>query len=225
MKIGIITYDCPHLKTEQLVVNYVKDYRVESIEIFALPFLPRKERSVLIDHRPDMKMGVPTYMLAQLNKVKFSKWDGSQFLGDRCDIFIIGGAGILDVNFAEGKPIINAHPGIIPTTRGLDSVKWAIYFNDPVGVTLHLIDSEVDKGDILSIEHTPVFSSDKLETFFRRHYEMEINMLSNVISVLSKRVNSFGKENPAKRRMNKQIESEMILKFDSWKKTFNKINF
>jgi len=25
--------------------------------------------------------------------------------------------------------------------------------------------------------------------------------------------------------MNKQIESEMILKFDSWKKTFNKINF
>ena len=41
------------------------------------------------------------------------------------DFFIITGAGILDVSFAEGKPIA-CHPGIIPTNRGLDSFKWAI---------------------------------------------------------------------------------------------------
>ena len=96
------------------------------------------------------------------------------------DLFVIGGAGIIDIAFAKGKPIVNAHPGIIPLTRGLDSFKWAIYNNDPVGNTLHLIDNEVDKGEILQIQYTPVFSSDSLQTLARRHYEYEIDMLANV---------------------------------------------
>ena len=59
-----------------------------------------------------------------------------------------GGLEFFDIGFAGGKPIVNAHPGIIPLTRGLDSLKWAIYQNVPIGNTLHLIDNEVDQRDL-----------------------------------------------------------------------------
>jgi phosphoribosylglycinamide formyltransferase 1 len=217
MKIGLISYDHPHLKTEQLACRYSDNKRIEEVNIFALPFTPRKERKVIIPHRPDMTKGVPTESLSDLEKVTFRKWDGKQIIGDECDFFVIGGAGILDIEFAKGKPIVNSHPGIIPLTRGLDSLKWAIYNNDPVGITLHVIDAEVDKGHILTIKHTPVFSTDSIETLARRHYELEIEMLANVLDVLKERVSPFDKEKPATRRMNTEKEEIMILKFDAWK--------
>ena len=217
MKLGLITYDYAHLKTEQLVCRYVRDRRIDSIEIFALPFVVRKKRKIIIPHRPDMTNTLPTESLAEFEKVKYHKWDGKQNLGSCCDLFVIGGAGILDLAFAEGRPIINAHPGIIPLTRGLDSFKWAIYNGNPVGVTLHLIGPEVDKGIILSIQYTPLFSSDSIETFARRHYELEIEMLTKFMDVLGQRVQPFEEEKPATGRMSAEIESQMERKFDDWK--------
>ena len=99
----------------------------------------------------------------------------------------------------------------------MDSFKWAIYNNDPVGNTLHLIDNEVDKGEILQIEYTPVFSSDSIETLARRHYELEIDMLANVLDVIDSRVNPSNIERPATMRMKTEIESDMVRKFEDWK--------
>jgi len=123
----------------------------------------------------------------------------------------------MNIAFASGKPIVNAHPGVIPLTRGLDSFKWAIYNNDPIGVTLHLIDNEVDKGEILRIEYTPVFLSDGLETLARRHYELEIDMLANVLEVIDTRQQTAHDEKPPTKRMKAEVEVEMVKKFDAWK--------
>ena len=118
---------------------------------------------------------------------------------------------------------MNAHPGIIPLTRGLDSFKWAIYNNDPVGNTLHLIDNEVDKGEILQIKHTSVLTMDSLETLARRHYESEIDMLAGVLDIIESRIMPTYIEKPATMRMNAEIEAKMIDKFDQWKlKIINK---
>ena len=217
MKIGIITYDVAHLKTEQLVCRYLRDNRIKDIKLFALPFTPRKERDVIFRHRPDQSKALPTESLSEIPKVSFQRWDGKQVIESECDLFIIAGAGILDVAFAKGKPIVNGHPGIIPLTRGLDSFKWAIFNNDPVGITLHLIDREVDKGDIISIVKTPVFSTDNLESLARRHYELEIEMLVGVLDVINNRIFPQEREKPATRRMNLDTEAIMVGKFDEWK--------
>ena len=217
MKLGVITYDCAHLKTEHMVMAYNMDARIDDIKIFALPYKKRPERAVLVPHRPDQTRATPTESLQTLNKVSFQKWDGKEVLQHDVDIFVIAGAGILDVGFAGGKPVINVHPGIIPTTRGLDSFKWAIYEGDPLGVTMHLIDNEVDKGEILAIEYTPVFFSDSLETLSRRHYELEMHLMRNVLDFLDKRVSSFAPEKPAKMRMPADIEAKMCQMFDAWK--------
>ena len=99
----------------------------------------------------------------------------------------------------------------------MDSFKWAIYNNDPVGNTLHLIDNEVDKGEILQIEYTPIFSTDSLETLARRHYELEIDMLAKVLEVIDSKVISNNIEKPATMRMKAEIEVEMVRKFEDWK--------
>ena len=217
MRIGIITYDYAHLKTEQLVCRYIQNKKISEINLYALPFIPRRERAVVIPHRPDMTHAVPTESLSELSKVNFRKWDGKEDISGFNDLFVIGGAGIIDIAFAQGKPIVNAHPGIIPLTRGLDSFKWAIYNNDPVGNTLHLIDNDVDKGEILQIQYTPVLTSDSLETLARRHYGYEIDMLANVLEVIDSRVISSDIEKPATMRMKAETEAEMVRKFDDWK--------
>ena len=202
---------------------YNVDKRIDDIKLFALPYKQRPKRATVIAHRPDQTRGIPTESLQALNKVSFQKWDGKENLQRFVDVFVIAGAGILDVEFAGGKPIVNAHPGIIPTTRGLDSFKWAIYGGDPIGVTVHLIDNEVDKGEILAIEYTPVFSSDSLETLSRRHYELEIHLLRNVLDLLDKRTSSSAPEKPAKMRMPADIEEKMCRMFDAWKDKYQLI--
>lgn len=218
MKLGLITYDHTHLKTEQLACRLVDKASITEIKIFALPFVKRKQRTVIFQHRPNQSKGLPTKSLSELEKTSFRRWDGKEVIADECDLFVIAGAGILDVKFAKSKPIVNAHPGIIPLTRGLDSFKWAIYNGDPVGNTLHLIDSQVDKGEILTIKRTPVFSSDSLETLARRHYELEIDMMVNVLDYIDKRITSYEEEKPATRRMDATTEMSMIERFDDWKK-------
>ena len=64
MKIGLISYDKEHLKTEQLVTRYVRDCRVKEIKIFAMPFKPRSRRNVIFSHRPDMSSGLPSKKIA-----------------------------------------------------------------------------------------------------------------------------------------------------------------
>lgn len=217
MKLGIVSYDHTHLKTEQLVNILVLDKRIKKIIIFGLPYLQFKKRDVLFQHRPDMSTGVSVKNLSELHNVSFRRWDGKEFIGNECDLFVIGGAGILDVSLFGGKPIVNGHPGIIPRARGLDCFKWAIYNNDPLGITMHLIDQNVDKGEILEIQLTPIFPDDDIDSLARRHYELEIQLLSKVLDLLYKRGKPVEVEKPATMRMPLETEYEMLKRFDIWK--------
>lgn len=55
---------------------------------------------------------------------------------------------------------LNAHGGILPGYRGLDSNLWAIAENklDKVGVTVHVVNSRVDAGDIIWTERVEIKS-------------------------------------------------------------------
>ena len=49
MHLGIITYETPHLKTEQCLANFVASQKFKKISLYALPFVERKKRKVLTD--------------------------------------------------------------------------------------------------------------------------------------------------------------------------------
>ena len=74
--------------------------------------------------------GIQTKDFACSN-IKFAELKKTEQLQD-FDYCLITGAGILDKKIIGNKKILNIHPGIIPTTRGLDSFKWAIYNLNPL---------------------------------------------------------------------------------------------
>lgn len=223
MNIGIITYAYPHLKTEQILLCLLnKSFSPQNITVFALPFKKRKEREVFFSHRPAQEKAISPITLCEAYNIKYLECHSDIEITNECDIYLVTGSGILSEEMLWGKKVINAHPGIIPAARGLDSFKWSILNSVPLGITLHYIDKNVDMGEIISIIPTPIFMSDTLDSLARRHYENEIAVLSSFDYHLNHPHNEFvsidSKE--ATKRMPFEIEKKIEKLFEEYKKKY-----
>lgn len=222
MKVGIITYQTNHLKTQQVFEGLIKNYPDDEYIFYGLPFVKRAERKVFLAHRPDMSAGMDSRELAKKYGCEYVVCNSDLDIDDRCDMYLILGAGILSEKCIKGKKILNEHPGIIPTSRGLDAYKWAIYNLEPVGNTLHYIDASVDSGEIIAVICTPVLKDDTLQDFAMRHYKCEIDMMINYKRYLSAPINE--KTNAPERephmRMRLETEKELSNKFEQYKKYY-----
>lgn len=227
LEIGIISYDYPHLKTEQLVHRLLFRNKLANglrfdIKLLALPFSPRPLREVLLAHRPDQERSIPTRELASRYGLDFTPCTYDS-IPDIANLYLVAGAGIFRESAIGKKKILNVHPGIIPSARGLDAFKWSIFDGVPLGVTLHTINAEVDAGEVVAIVKTPIFPSDTLELLARRHYELELDVLCEFLSFLDGTVMidpATYPENPPRMRMPMQTEKEMVARFDEYKQKF-----
>ena len=68
---------------------------------------------------------------------------------------INGGCGIFRENLLSIATCINVHPGMLPYFRGLDPVLWSLYYQKPIGATVHKISSGIDEGDIYLSKQLP----------------------------------------------------------------------
>jgi len=221
--IGLITYHFPHLKTEQLLQYFVNMPDIK-FKIYALPYLERKERVTLFPHRPNQKEAVAPEIIAEKHKIQYIKCNEDKDIDDSCELYLILGAGIISSKTITGKRIVNCHPGIIPAYRGLDSFKWAIYYMQPLGITLHYIDEKVDSGEIISVVSTNVYKTDSLLTLARRHYENEINCMANIMEHIKNPQNPY-KDIPLsenRMRMPLKIENEMVRIFEKYIEKYGK---
>jgi phosphoribosylglycinamide formyltransferase-1 len=220
--VGLITYQYPHLKTEQVLQRLLNtDFE---FRMYALPFTPRKSRETLIRHRPEQSDAVAPEVMAKKHNIPFIKCANDKDIDDSCDIYLILGAGILSAECIKEKRIINCHPGIIPACRGLDSFKWAIYEMKPLGVTLHYIDAELDAGQIIYVVPTNVYITDSLTTLARRHYENEIECLSRFYEFLDRPQNPFFniEKGEPKKRMPLEIERKLVRRFSEYIERYGK---
>jgi phosphoribosylglycinamide formyltransferase-1 len=107
------------------------------------------------------------------------------FKSNRAGVVLIGGSGILSKDLADSGNIINSHPAYLPYVRGLDSLKWTIYHNKPIGVTTHFISNECDAGRLIRRELVPLYSWDTFHSVANRQYEMEVDMLVDSLQDIS----------------------------------------
>lgn len=229
LRLGIISYDHAHLKTEQLVHRLLLKKRLAIgpepvLMLLALPFSSRPSRTVLFSHRPDQEKSVSTRELAAHYQLEFLSCTYDS-IPDVADLYLVAGAGVFSAKAIGKKKIINVHPGIIPSARGLDSFKWSILDGMPLGVTLHYIDAQVDAGETIAIVRTPIFLSDSLDVLARRHYELELDVASEFLTFLDGKPNGnfvAYPKNPPRMRMPVKIERDMISKFEEYKKTFSR---
>ena len=85
------------------------------------------------------------------------------------DAVVVNGTRILSKRILEciDKPFINTHVGITPKYRGVHGGYWALAKNDAAncGVTVHVVDSGIDTGDVLYQDTIEINSKDGFNTY------------------------------------------------------------
>jgi len=83
---------------------------------------------------------------------------------------------ILKQNVIDGFdcPIFNLHISYLPYNRGAHPNFWSFYDNTPSGVTIHLIDSGVDTGQIVKQKYVNFQESD--DTFVKTYSALTENI-------------------------------------------------
>ena len=76
--------------------------------------------------------------------------------------------------------IWNIHPGELPAYRGRHPISWAIINNEKkIGISVHKINHEIDKGYLLSKMHVPRIKSDNENDIKKKMYK-KIKYLLNL---------------------------------------------
>ena len=75
---------------------------------------------------------------------------------------------------------LNAHPGILPEYRGVDTELWAIYEDrfDYVGCTLHAVDEGIDTGPVLEVRPYHWVGDETLDRLDWRLNETSLDLLA-----------------------------------------------
>ena len=81
---------------------------------------------------------------------------------------------------------INFHPGLNPYNRGWYPQVFSIINKKPLGVTIHLMDAEVDHGEIIYQEEVDVFQSDTSLEAYNRVLDKEKELISLYLENLLK---------------------------------------
>lgn len=217
MRLGLLTYALPHLKTEQVLHGLLLQGGLD-IEVYALPFTPRPERKVLFPHRPDQFAAAHPAGIALRFSLPYCEVAAADDIPDPPELMLVTVGALIGPRLLERTRVLNVHSGLIPAVRGLDAFKWAVHDGMPLGVSLHAIDAEVDRGEHILSLPTPVYPDDTLATLARRHYEAEVALLIGFRDALRTPAPPLPglEDRPARKRMPAAVEEEMLERFPAY---------
>ncbi|OFZ45929.1 MAG: hypothetical protein A2381_19555 [Bdellovibrionales bacterium RIFOXYB1_FULL_37_110] len=117
-------------------------------------------------------------------------------------IFLAGYMRILSANFinqfklsGERSRIINIHPSLLPAFKGKDAYQQA--FDSGVsqsGVTIHLVDSGIDSGEVILQEAFLRLDTDTFPDFKSRGMQLEYLLYPQVLKMISQNSIDFNKD-------------------------------
>ena len=218
-KIGVLTYQVRHRKTFD-TLSLLKARGYDDVAVFAMPFTYKKKVFPIYQHRPEMNYDIPDIEELSRNfgyTCHMGTLEEFDIEPDR--IMLVAGAGILPDEFIKTHTVINAHPGYIPDCRGLDSLKWAIAEDKPVGVSTHIIGDYVDAGEVIERRLIPIYTTDTFHALAERVYENEVSMLVEAIEKTDASCHETIIPDTAEvhRRMGEDIEKTLMEKFEQYR--------
>lgn len=98
------------------------------------------------------------------------------------DKIVLCHAPVIKSNILKCATTVNAHPGNLPEMRGVDNVRWSLYFMTNPGCTLHKVDSGIDTGVILEKKLIPLYMRDTVSDIQKRGSDICLQMLADYIS-------------------------------------------
>jgi folate-dependent phosphoribosylglycinamide formyltransferase PurN len=123
--------------------------------------------------------GIPIWILQSVNTPEAVRIISSL----RPDLAVNVGGGILRKPVLDAPKFgtLNAHMGLLPFYRGMNVAEWAALNSDPVGCTVHCVDTGIDTGAIIatrSVDRRTAASVSELRGLVDR---AQIRLLSEVL--------------------------------------------
>lgn len=96
----------------------------------------------------------------------------------RYDLFLsLHSKQIFPKKLVDNHICINVHPGYNPYNRGWYPQVFGIINKEPVGVTIHKMDSQLDHGSILFQEKVEIYPTDTSYDVYQRIQQLESDLL------------------------------------------------
>ena len=102
-------------------------------------------------------------------------------------VVLAGFMRVLSAAFVHRFPgqILNVHPSLLPAFPGAHAVELALDHGVKVtGVTVHIVDEEVDHGPIVAQEAVEVLEADTVASLHRRIQEVEHRLYPRIVRLL-----------------------------------------
>ena len=147
-EVGLFPKFMIHVNPGKRIKKEFKKYRLGIFKIFLIPKFKQHFGNNKSFTNEIINIDIPiTKKVADLNSEETAKY----IIKNNIKYLINCGAGIFRKEITNIKEvyIINAHAGKLPEYRNMNVVEWAIFNNDKVIGTIHLIDSGIDTGQIL----------------------------------------------------------------------------
>lgn len=105
------------------------------------------------------------------------------------EILLVFGTSLLDrqVLTLPSSCALNLHTGITQLLRGVDSYFWAIHDDCPeaIGATVHLIDSSIDGGAVVSQARADIEAGDTLPDLFHKSVQVGFETMVAAVQEMS----------------------------------------
>ena len=228
----LFAYDFSHSKSVDFI-KLCKENKIRIDLIVAAPFkkLNKPTRvynyhkySVTNQHPRDLakEFNIPYFVydhnsLDTLNLIK--EFD--------LDLGIIAGARILNEHIIKNLSfgVLNLHPGILPQSRGLDSILWSIRNNNHLGVSAHLINHKIDSGKLVLQKKIKPLTTDSIFDLYRKIYKTQIKILPEAIRLICTNNTNFKclKGGRYHSYMSEEIQKKTINNLKSYIANYSKI--
>ncbi|MBX2940058.1 MAG: hypothetical protein KF880_08260 [Ferruginibacter sp.] len=216
----VLTFNRPHRKTQDLILHLVA--RGDRPLVIAREFVERKNFIPLISHRPSKVIQIEPETMCKNLGLEYIEVHSSELADELMnqngiDCILLATGNIVESKIVHNFRVINAHPAWLPDVKGLDALKWAIYYDEIIGVTTHVVNEAVDSGIIIERKKVPVYMNDTFHMVAYRQYEMEIEMLIDAISAQPENLIIGNSKYEVFRRMPHRLENELIQRFNLYK--------
>ena len=114
----------------------------------------------------------------------------SQLKALNFDILIsCGFSYVLDKEAIESAPLaINVHPTLLPKYRGYRSAPYIIMNGEKeTGVTVHMLEQEMDKGDIILQKKIDITPFDTTKSIFLKAQKTEVEVLKEAVGLIERK--------------------------------------
>lgn len=164
----------------------------------------KKDSSFFISSLVSDKEGCRAVGIARSNNVDVVKYDhktSEELLAKKTDLIVLAGfLKIVDSTLLESFPdhIINIHPSLLPSFGGRGyygirvhraAIEYGVQYS---GFTIHIVNSDVDRGPIIFQYAVPVLQDDTPERLQERVHKYELEYYPPVIQGMLQ--NGFKKE-------------------------------